>query len=204
MQKFDQSSAICRIFTYKEGILSYLAHDLRINVTSFTITVGGKDHFLEAYVDARSLRVDCAMENGRERPDLLSGRDRTDIDNNIIKDVLHTDKYPDSILLSSSVKKEGENYLVKADLTLAGRKQEISFEVRKEDGKRYVADVRLQPSGLRDHALQRTPGRYQDQAGYPGPYRNSDRQHFRGIVDVKKAVITHINCISWVKRPKTG
>lgn len=143
MQKFDQSTAICRIFTYKEGILSYLAHDLRINVTSFSIVIGGKDHFLEAYVDTRSLRVDCAMENGVERPDLLSTRDRTDIDNNIIRDVLHTDKYSDSILLSSAVKKEGENYLVKADLTLAGRKKEIPFVVRKEDGKRYTADVRL-------------------------------------------------------------
>ena len=143
MQRFDQSTALCKIFTYKEGLLSYLAHDLRISVTSFSISMGGKDHFLEAYVDARSLHVDCAMENGRERPDLLSARDRTDIDNNIIRDVLHTDKYPDSILLSSSVKKEGENYLVKADLTLAGRTQEMSFEVRKEDDKRYIADVRL-------------------------------------------------------------
>jgi hypothetical protein len=143
MQRFDQSSAICRIFTYKEGILSYLAHDLRINVTSFSISLGGKDHFLEAYVDTRSLRVDCAMENGVERPGLLSSRDRNDIDKNIIKDVLHTDKYPDSILFSSSVKKEGENYVVKADLTLSGRKQEISFDVRKEDSKHYAADVRL-------------------------------------------------------------
>jgi hypothetical protein len=143
MQSFDQSTAICRIFTYKEGILSSLAHDLRINVTSFTIAIGGKDNFLEAYVNARSLRVDCAMENGVERPDRLSARDRTDIDNNIIKDVLHTDKYPDSVLLSSSVKKEGENYLVKSDLTVAGRKREISFDVRNEDGKKYVADVLL-------------------------------------------------------------
>jgi polyisoprenoid-binding protein YceI len=83
------------------------------------------------------------MENGRERPDLLSERDREDINNNIIKDVLHTDKYPDSVLRSSSVKRKGENYLVKADLSLAGRKQEISFEVRKEVGQRYAADVRL-------------------------------------------------------------
>jgi hypothetical protein len=143
MQKFDQDTATFRIFTFKEGLLAYLAHDLRINVTSFTMTVGGKDRFLEAYVDTRSLRVDCAMENGRERPDLLSARDRKDIDNNIIKEVLHTDKYPDSKLFSSSVKKEGENYLVKADLILAGRKQEISFDVRKEDNKQYVAEVRL-------------------------------------------------------------
>src|SRR5512144_39181 len=102
MQKFDQSTAVFRIFTYKEGLLSYLAHDLRINVTSFSITIGGKDHFLAAYVDARSLHVECAMENGRERPDLLSSRDRAEIDNNIIRAVLHTDKYPDSTLLSSS------------------------------------------------------------------------------------------------------
>ena len=143
MQKFDQSSAICWIFTYKEGVLSSLAHDLRINVTSFSISVGGKDHFIDAHFDARSLRVDCAMENGRERPGLLSASDRSDIDNNTIKDVLHTESHPDILLLSSSVRKEEENYLVKASLTLSGRTQEISFGVRKEDSKRYVADVRL-------------------------------------------------------------
>jgi len=143
MQRFDQSSATCHIFTYKEGMLSYLAHDLRINVTAFSIALGGKDHFIDAHFDARSLRVDCAMENGRERPDLLSSRDRNDIDNNIIRDVLHTEQHPEILLQSSSVKKEGENYLVRADLTLAGRKQEISFGVRKEDSKKYAADVRL-------------------------------------------------------------
>jgi len=143
MQKFDQSSAICRIFVYKEGILSYLAHDLRINVASFTISVGGNDHFIDAHFDARSLRVDCAMENGRERPDLLSSRDRDDIDSNIIRDVLLTETYPDIVLLSSSVKKEEENYLVKASLILCGRKQDISFDVRKEDSKSYIADVRV-------------------------------------------------------------
>lgn len=144
MQRFDQSSAICRIFTYKEGILSYLTHDLRISVTSFSIAIGGNDHFIDAHFDARSLRVDCAMDNGKERPDLLSSRERNDIDNNIIKNVLHTETYPDIILLSSSVRKEEEkNYLVKAALTLSGRKQEISFGVRKEDSKRYIADVKL-------------------------------------------------------------
>jgi hypothetical protein len=143
MQRFDQSSAICQIFTYKEGVLSHLAHDLRISVTSFNLAIGGKDHFIDAHFDTQSLRVDCAMDNGRERPDLLSARDRNDIDRNTVRDVLHAEKYPDSILLSSSVGKEEENFLVKAALNLSGRKQEISFAVRKEDSKCYVADVRL-------------------------------------------------------------
>jgi hypothetical protein len=143
VQRFDQDSASCQIFTYKEGIFSSLAHDLRIVVTSFTVEVGGTDHFIKAVFDARSLRVDCAMENGRERPDLLSARERDDIYNRMIREVLHTETYPESVLLSSSVRKEGTDFLVSGTLSLQGQKREISFVVKRAEGERYVADVRL-------------------------------------------------------------
>ena len=143
MQRADQSTAVCQIFTYKEGMLSGLAHDLRISVTSFVIDLGGLDHFISARFSTRSLRVDCAMVNGRERPDILSLREQDDINNNIIREVLHTDKYPEILLLSSSVKKQGADYLVTGQLVLHGRTREISFVVRREDKRQYVADVSL-------------------------------------------------------------
>ncbi len=143
MQRVDQSTAVCQIFTCKEGMLSGLAHDLHINVTSFDIDLGGTDHFISARFDARSLRVDCAMVNGRERPDILSLREKDDINNNIIREVLHTDLYPEILLLSSSVKKQEEDYFVTGQLVLHGQTREISFVVRKENEKQYVSDVSL-------------------------------------------------------------
>ena len=143
MQRFDQNSASCRIYTYKDGFLSTLAHDLRIAVTSFSIEVGGKDHFIEARFDARSLQVDCAMENGAERPDLLSKLERDEIYQNIIRDVLHTERYPEIVLLSSSVNKEGRDFLVLGSLSLHGQRREISFVVKEADNSRYMTDVTL-------------------------------------------------------------
>ena len=143
MQRADQSTAVCQIFTYKDGLLSGLAHDLRISVTSFVIDLGGADHFISARFDTRSLRVDCAMVNGRERPDVLSLREQDDINNNIIREVLHTDLYPEIVLISSAVSKQDSDYLVTGKLVLHGQTREISFVVRKEDKRQYVADVCL-------------------------------------------------------------
>lgn len=143
MQSFDESTAVCQIFTYKEGLLSPFAHDLRINVTSFTIELGGSDHFIEASFDARSLTVDCAVVGGEDRPDLLSSADRDEINNSILKEVLHPDKYPAITLVSSSVRRNGSQYLVEAELGLHGQTRRISFTVRREDGSHYVSDVRL-------------------------------------------------------------
>ena len=133
MQIADQSTAVCQIFTYKEGLLSGLAHDLRISVTSFVIDFGGEDHFISACFSTRSLRVDCAMVDGRERPDLLSLREQDDINNNIIREVLHTETYPEILLLSSSVRMQEADYLISGQLVLHGQSREISFIVRKEN-----------------------------------------------------------------------
>lgn len=143
MQKFDESSAVCNILTYKEGLLSPFAHDLRIGVRAFVIEVGGRDHFIKASFDARSLSVDCAVVAGKDRPDLLSSSDRDEINNSILKEVLHPDRYPVIALVSSSVRQGDPGYLVEGMLTLHGQTKEISFAVKKMDGSHYVSDVGL-------------------------------------------------------------
>lgn len=143
MRRFDQSSAVCQIFTYKEGLLSPFAHDLRIKVTSFVIEVGGKDHLIRAFFDAGSLRVDCAMENGREMPDLLSPKDRKEINESIVKEVLDAETYPDISLSSSSVIREDSKYLVSGKLSMHNRDRDISFFVQKTDSACYTSDVKL-------------------------------------------------------------
>jgi hypothetical protein len=140
--KFDQESATCHVFVYKEGLLSALGHDLRIAVTSFCIETAEDTGCIKAVFDTGSLHVDCAMIDGAARADVLTARDRKEIDGHIIKSVLETDIYKDIVLISSSVIQEDSSYKVNAALTLRGRTREISFFVREEGG-HHVADVLL-------------------------------------------------------------
>jgi polyisoprenoid-binding protein YceI len=140
--KFDQSSARCYVFTYKEGLLSGLGHDLRIAVTSFSVEVAGDAGSISARFDARSLRVDCAMREGGACDGVLTGKDKKEIDENILGKVLETGRYKDILLTSSSVTKKDSSYAIKAALTLHGKTKEISFSVTRE-GDYHVADFLL-------------------------------------------------------------
>ena len=93
MKLFDQTTAVCQIFTYKEGILSALAFDLRISVTSFIVELGDDNTLIEARFDAASLHVDCAMADGIEKKDLLTDASKKEIDQSILKDVLDATTY---------------------------------------------------------------------------------------------------------------
>ena len=62
------------IYTFKEGLLSKLAHDLRLSVTRFDISARGTE--IEASLDPTSLRVDGVMKDGKIfKNDLLSKSD---------------------------------------------------------------------------------------------------------------------------------
>jgi hypothetical protein len=128
--------------TYKEGLFSVLAHDLRINVTSFVIELGDDDTMIDARFDAASLHVDCAMVEDVERRDLLSEANKKDIDENILKDVLDTATYRFITFGSASVTKEDSSYLIKGTLTLHGVSREMTFTAR-NDGSYYVAEAWL-------------------------------------------------------------
>lgn len=141
MKRFDQNSATCQIFTYKEGLFSALAHDLLINVTSFVIELSDDAH-VDSRFDAGSLRVDCAMAEGMKRPDILSAANLKEIDDNTFKEVMNAATFKLIFFSSKSVVKEDSSYRVVGTLTLHGNNREITFTVKKEDGC-HVAEVRL-------------------------------------------------------------
>jgi hypothetical protein len=142
MKHFDQESAICQIFTYKAGLFSALAHDLRINVTSFVVELGDDDTLIDARFDAGSLHVDCAMVDSLERRDLLSEVSIKEIDENILKDVLDAATYRFITFSSKSVTKEDSSFLIKGTLTIHGISREMTFTARNE-GNYYVAEAWL-------------------------------------------------------------
>jgi len=142
MQRFNQSTAQCHIFTYKEGLLSPLAHDLRIVVTSFEVELGGEDHFINAHFDANSLRVDCAMLDGAARPDLLSSSDKADIQEKMLNDVLAAEAFPEIVIVSSALERKDSSYRVEGVLALHGTTRKIYFAVRRE-GDNLTAECTL-------------------------------------------------------------
>jgi hypothetical protein len=138
----DPTSAECLVLTYKEGLLSAVAHDLSIRVTSFTVDVNEEPLAVHARFDAGSLRVVSAMYDGAPRPDALSDSDKQKIEHSIAADVLHVREHPTVTFVSSAIVPDGDGYRVTGELTLHGKARPITFVARPE-ADRLVAEVQL-------------------------------------------------------------
>ncbi len=122
MPTYDASNAECRVFTFKEGLLSAVAHDLEIDVERFEVEVAD-DGSIVASFDAASLRVLDAVVDGTRAPGKLSARDKKKIDAYILSDVLRTKRHPKVRFESTKV---GESS-VEGRLELHGRSKQISL-----------------------------------------------------------------------------
>jgi polyisoprenoid-binding protein YceI len=129
--RLDETNARCHVLTYKEGVLSAVAHDLRIDVTRFSIDVADDFTTLTARFDAASLRVRCAIVDGRDAPSALSRGDRSKIEDNIMKEVLDAHRFPSIELTSTSVTPAGDAFDVSAKLRLRGVERGIAFHATK-------------------------------------------------------------------------
>jgi polyisoprenoid-binding protein YceI len=140
--RFDASSAECLVLTYKEGLLSAIAHDLEIRVTRFEVDVSLDPLAVQATFDASSLRVVGAVRDGAVHPGALGEGDKKTIEHNLAADVLHPAEHPSIRFASTAVTREGDGYRVEGTLTLRGRAGPVSFKARPE-GDRLVAEVLL-------------------------------------------------------------
>ena len=152
MHHLDQDSARCFVFTFKEGLLSAVAHDLEIEVARFQIDVDERTRTVEGRFDAASLRVVCAMRDGKEDKSALSDSQKREIEGNIARDVLVSAKYPEVRFVSTSVDGAGDAFHVKGQLALHGKRKTVDVAVRKERS-RYVATATVhQPDfGIRPY-----------------------------------------------------
>lgn len=144
MPTFDATTATCQVFTFKEGVLSAVAHDLRIRVERFTIDVDEAAGTVQATFSASSLRVDCAMKNGREDFDALSDRNRREIEDNIAGDVLHAKRHPEIVFRSTRpmTGSEGDERHLEGTLSLHGAERPLRVTARRQAGK-WVTEVEL-------------------------------------------------------------
>ncbi len=124
-----------QIFSYKEGLLSKLAHDLRFTLERFRIQREGSQ--IQAQFWPESLRGDGVMREGQLLPDLLSAKDWRDIRNNIEKKILKTAKFP--VIRFQGQVEAGE---LRGQLELMGRSTPIQIPL--EEG--LKGRLEIQPS----------------------------------------------------------
>jgi hypothetical protein len=139
MPVYDASSADCFVFTFKEGLLSAVAHDLKLRASKFRIEVDEAAGSVRASFEADSLRVVCAMKGGVQGGS-LSDKDRRDIEDNIAKDVLEPRKHARIVFESESVTRQGDGFRITGKLAIKGKERSIALSARRR-GDRLVAEV---------------------------------------------------------------
>ena len=142
MARFDAYNSECLLFSFKDGLLSRLAHDLKLQVERFSIEVDDSSRQIKATFDPSSIQVVSAQTDGRDDPSTLSKGDKKKIHDNVVKDVLRVRKHPEICFDSSNVVERGEGFAVEGTLQMHGKSRNIQASVR-ADGDRWVTEVRL-------------------------------------------------------------
>ena len=131
------------VFTYKDGLLARLAHDLRLSLGRFEIVREGDE--IRGRFWPGSLTVDGAIGRGGELDTrALSGSDRSKIAGNIAERVLDLARFPEAGFTGKLAAGEGTHTL-EGTLTLVGRAVPLRVSVRAAGG-RLLAEVLLVPS----------------------------------------------------------
>ena len=134
----DTNSGNLYLYTFKEGLLSKLAHDLLIGVTDFKVNLevpeaGFASGSLELEIQANSLKVICALKDGK-RTGALKGKDIADIVRDIGIKVLHPDEYPTATFRSKSIQEKEGGSKINGDLSLHGVTNSIDFDLDTNGG----------------------------------------------------------------------
>ncbi len=125
------SQGTFQLHTSREGMAKKIGHDLVIEATSWSAKVNADganvaSSSAKVTVDTRSFKVVSGA--GGAKP--LSDKDRKDIEENIDKKVLKTDKFPEITFASTSVKSTGgDNATVLGDLTIMGTTRPASMDI---------------------------------------------------------------------------
>ena len=135
---FDQDNSRCQIFTFKEGLLSKVAHDLQLKVNRYE--VAWADGTVTATFDPKSISVVHAMKRGRGNPRALSSGDKEKILENMYRDVFSTAQHPEIRFSSDSIRESGDRIEVNGMLELQGVRRTVRTTAARE-GHEWVFTV---------------------------------------------------------------
>jgi polyisoprenoid-binding protein YceI len=131
------------VYTFKEGFLSKLAHDLALSVTRFDIEVDAAGH-VRARLDTRSLEVQGVMDKGALDRAVLSVGDREKIQQTMREEVLLTAQHSEA-LFEGQVRELSEGVQLNGSLRLRGREHPLQLELQRR-GVRLRGELELVPS----------------------------------------------------------
>lgn len=127
------------VFTYKDGLLSAVAHDLRLTARGFTITIDGSD--VNATFPTEHLRVDGAIRHGALDDRALKPKQKREIRDNMLgKKILKARQHPEIVFRGQQ-----QGMRVFGDLLMAGRSAPIEMTVTALNG-RLTGRVDLKPT----------------------------------------------------------
>ena len=133
--------AIIHAYTFKEGLLSKLAHDLRFTLTRFSISVRGTE--ITGRFTLSSLRVDGVMRSGKLERNELSPNDRERIQETM-QDVLRVRDHAEA-KLSARLLNAAPPFLIEGQLTLCGETRPIQTRLEL-DSDRLLGAITIVPS----------------------------------------------------------
>lgn len=136
---FDETGAQCRILTFKEGMLSAIAHDLEIAVTRFRVDISDSLS-VTAQFATDSLRVLNAVRDGHPI-DVLSPADKRKIERNIADDVLATRTHPQATFAGVATP-VADGFAIEGNLTLKGVSRPLTAVARRSK-QHLVLEVEL-------------------------------------------------------------
>lgn len=142
MARYDAYNSECFLFSFKDGLLARLAHDLKLRVERFSIEVDDSTHDIRASFDPSSIQVVCAQVDGRDDASVLSNGDKKKIFDNVTKDVLRVRKYPEIRFDSTHVVKRGDGFAVEGTLQMHGQSRSIQSSIR-ADGDRWRTELKV-------------------------------------------------------------
>jgi hypothetical protein len=127
-----------RVYTFKEGLLASVAHDLELSLEGFKVRFNGGD--VTATFNLGTLTVTGAMVNRQLSPKTLSASDRTKIEHTMHREILRTDRYPSAELSGCII--DGQ---LEGTLTLKGRSVAVIGPVSSMNA-RASGQVEIKPS----------------------------------------------------------
>jgi len=130
-----------RVYTFKEGLLSKLAHDLLLDVSRFHIEL--QDGAVRADFETTSLVVLGPMRDGK-LVEGLSESDKAKIRESMQGEVLRSERYPRAHL-DARATRDASGVRISGSLTLCGSSQPLELTLTQASG-RLRGEVELCPS----------------------------------------------------------
>lgn len=136
----------CRIYTYKDGMLSRLGHDLALRVTRGKLRLDRQAGEVSATFDPSSLEVLGAVRDGQVDASVLSALDRKLIERATRKDVLEVRRFPEVSFRSVRVEGRGEGrFWIEGELALHGRTHPLRLDAEGKAGRLEAEAMIHQP-----------------------------------------------------------